>query len=1414
MAPKTALKSIRALLDTGEFSQAAAKAKEICEQEPRNYHSHLFLGLALDKLNNADASERAYIDAIKIKDDDKTAWQGLINLYGRLGSSKVDEYATAVKGLCHIFEIADDNVCAHAAVDKYIRFTKSHGTRSQYKNALSLLLPSSPLFKMLEGLIPHPSLTYLEVIEICEAEEKEFINREIGDRRTRLGARIDQVTTEVKLEAAKRSCLEELYRGIIDWTYDDEVRRRYEEKLLQRGYDHLLNLPNSRKAEQRKYVLKSANDMVIIHHPFELAWKVVLEWQDVDEISEMDVALLREYINLFPDVGLSKVLKGFLASEFSPFPDEELDSKDQNNESSHPEPIGIENQISGEDHILLMAEGLSKSSDSILSHRLMGEVYLALEEFQTSADVSRKGLMVVLELQKRTGLNLRNVTDSINTILATSLITYQSPKNHPEAKQIFEHILKRDRTSTKCLLGLGLIYEEDEDYQEAAVFLESALQRNPNNAKVRSELFWCKARSGDLQIAKDGLEDTLALIESAGSPWRDLKPTVLYRIGQCLWELDSSPAARKDRNRAYARFLQSIQSNMNYAPAYTSLGIFYADYKKDKKRARRCFHKAIELSSSEIEAAERLARDFANQGDWDLVEAISQRVVDSGKAKPAPGSKRKGKSWPYAALGVAEINKQQYIKSIISFQTALRISPHDYHSWVGLGESYHNSGRHISAIKAFQHAQALEDMLSESDKEHTWFARYMTANVLRELGEFPEAISIYKEVLDMRPDEFGVSIALLQTLTENSWKALESGTFGEAAELAAAAIETGILVAKHHLTSINLWKAIGDAFSIFSWVKSKSDLIPISQFRRFLEEQCDVEVFQILSDLDTIGSDIEYTFALLDNETGSSVSVVAAILAYKRALSASNADVHARAVAWYNLGWAEYQAHVYHRKESSETKTKQMGFLKASMCCFKRAIELEAGNSDFWNALGVVCTSLNPKVAQHSLVRSLHINDKSASVWTNLGALQLLQNDFQLANESFTKAQSADPDFSHAWLGQALIAYLIGELGEARELVTHAFTLGNASLVLPKRQYAVSVFDHLSSGSTSEDLSHLIQSLFALHQLHAQEPSNYPVEHLSALMAERLGDVFGSISSLHIVCSKVETEYESTKSVSALFRYSQAKSDMARAQLANLKYDGAAECAEAALNLSIEDGVFEYDSNAYHKLRLSAHLTAGLAYYYLKEMDKAIDMFREALQEANSSPDIICLLAQVLWAKGGEEERDVAREQLFDCVEQHPDHIKAVTLLGVIALLDADTDAIDAVESDLRNMRTESKISIQNRANISKLLAAISSVGSSRELGLPEEDTHIQQACNSVMISPGEPQGWKSLAVASSEAFPAAMAVRTALGNIPPHGLLGANDVSRAYSLKRTRQDALKAIMVAPWIVDGWEELRQCLAKT
>jgi superkiller protein 3 len=1395
-ATKTALKAAKAALDAHKYEDAVEQVRAVIALDSSNYNANVFLGLAYEKQGQNENSEAAYRVAIKTKGKDPLAWQGLVTLYEKQANEKLDPYHDTVIHLAELYMERDDRNRCQAVLDKYTNDAKKYGSRAQLKRSLEVYLPTGPLYEYLEGRVPQPALTYAKIADLTEAEEKERINTDIGQRRTRLGAKIDEVTADVKREVLESSQLEDLYGAVIDWTHDDDIRRQYEEKLLQHAYDTLVVSPVSRKAKRRQQVIKLAEGLVILKHPFLVAWQIKIGWEDVEEVDAIDVLLLRDFIELFPNEGLAKVLLAYLGSDISPFPQPQV-STDMDMEASENSAT-----MSAEDRLILMSEGIEESSSSILAHRLVGLYYLYLEEYESAAVTAREGQRKIQSESNRSGSSFERNSDAVGMILATALVHFQAPRHHPEASEIFENILRRKPTETSALLGVGLILEEQEDYAGAVAFLSRALQRS-TDPKIRAEAAWCKSLNGDNSTSLPELEACLPEMEGDDVRVRSLRAQTLYRIGMCIWNQDESNIARKSRDGAYARFLASLQADLNYAPAYTSLGVYYADYAKDKKRARKCFQKAFELSSSEIEAAERLAKSFAKSSEWDLVEVVAQRVIDSGRAKPAPGSKKKAVSWPFAALGVTQLNNQEYAKSIVSFLSALRTAPADYDCWVGLGESYHSSGRYVAATKALEQAQRLEDTSEDDSIRDNWFSKYMLANVKRELGEYDDAIAGYQAVLKTRPSEFGVSVALLQSLVEGAWHSVGLGFFGRAADAAKKAISVAHGIVTIHGEGFNLWKAVGDACSVFTYVQAYASTIPLKDLHSLLTAKNALSSYDLLADIDGIGQDVLRSLGQDEPDMTHLVrSIHVSILAQKRAIYACANDIHARAVAWYNLGWTEYRAQLCESEEAKALSRKDaFKHLKAAVQCFKRAIELEAGNAEFWNSLGIVTADLNPKVSQHSFVRSLHLNDKSARVWTNLGTLYLINEDRMLANEAYTRAQSTDPDYAQAWVGQGLLAAQLTDANEARTLFAHAFEIAGSSSTIIKRQYAVSTFDHLLLSPTSGSGTDVLQPLFALHQLRSQLSTNLPIQHLTSLFAERIGDYRDAISNLDLVASRLEADYETSESSVTLLRFAQAKTDLARSQLAEQDYEAAAENAETALSLSEEE---DHKSGAWHKVRLSAHMTGGLGYYHQGMMDQAIAMFRSALEETQGNPDIVCLLVQMLWAKGGEEERNVAREQLIDCLGKNPGHADAITLLGAIAVINDDRDTVKTVTADLHNLRTRDNLSTQQMSKVGQLITAIAVLFPENKDG---DLAELSEATTAVMLAPSKPHGWLQLASLSEDVYPAEMAVITATKAVPPGGTLDASHFSRAHSGTRRLDGAQRAIMVAPWVIYGWEAL-------
>lgn len=337
----------------------------------------------------------------------------------------------------------------------------------------------------------------------------------------------------------------------------------------------------------------------------------------------------------------------------------------------------------------------------------------------------------------------------------------------------------------------------------------------------------------------------------------------------------------------------------------------------------------------------------------------------------------------------------------------------------------------MAATKVFHQAEKLDAT--------NWFPKYMLANVQRELGEYEAACTGYRSVLDMRPAEFGVLAALSETLLASSWHYIETGFFGRAATAAVESLEVAKEIAKERPDAFNLWKTVGDCCLIFSWIQSLSSKLPKTLVTRLLAEDFDTNEFDILADVDGVGSATlgEASHTVVCDLT---TCINMGILAYKRAILASADDRHAHAVAWFNLGCGEFRAYI-------SLPQRLMGYRLAAIRCFKRAIKLEPGNHEFWNALGVAAGELNAKVAQHALVRALYINEKNARVWTNLGTLYTTQNDLQLANDAFSRAQSADPEYALAWVGQGLIASLLGDIDQALELFEHAFEISESSSV-------------------------------------------------------------------------------------------------------------------------------------------------------------------------------------------------------------------------------------------------------------------------------------------------------------------------------------------------------------------------------
>lgn len=267
---------------------------------------------------------------------------------------------------------------------------------------------------------------------------------------------------------------------------------------------------------------------------------------------------------------MGEVLQAFLDSEISPFPRQPA-AKDANYEGD--EVVATLDEI---DPVQVLAslnaslstkslytsktnryqDGLDKDSKSIICHRIRGDYCLFINEYETAVDTCRAGRKLLLEESRETGIALqkyflcflfasvhnshmiyRNL-DAIMATLATSLIHYQSPKYHDEAKTYFDAILGRNKSNITALFGVGLILEEQQYFREALEFFTKALEVHPQSLKISSEAAWCRVLMQDYEEGREGLERCLESITGVDAQARELKAQVLWRIGTCIWDAD------------------------------------------------------------------------------------------------------------------------------------------------------------------------------------------------------------------------------------------------------------------------------------------------------------------------------------------------------------------------------------------------------------------------------------------------------------------------------------------------------------------------------------------------------------------------------------------------------------------------------------------------------------------------------------------------------------------------------------------------------------------------------------------------------------------------------------------------------------------------------------------------------------
>ncbi|KAI7899235.1 uncharacterized protein BX663DRAFT_521900 [Cokeromyces recurvatus] len=1007
------------------------------------------------------------------------------------------------------------------------------------------------------------------------------------------------------------------------------------------------------------------------------------------------------------------------------------------------------------------SEGLDLVPNSLFGHLCVSQIYYESKEYETSLEYATQGRDLARKIKLETGYSMMNAVTSLEICMA-HCYRLLDKKYHGDAMTLYKQILQRNPDEVEALEGTGLILIEERRWDEAMEkFKKINEELDPLNHKAIIELGWICYEKGDYESA---IQYTTKAIEMANNI-----ADYYYRLGRIYWSME-------DTGNAFNYFMQAVKLDPYFASGFTYLGHYYREIKKDHGRAKKCYQKAYALNTLDSDAAFHLSDYLVAEHEEDKAEAIFIQMTESC---PKVG-------WAWRRMGYIHMNTHSYNEAIVCFQKALRTDTSDVRCWEGLAESYSKAGRYVASLKAFQRATQLDPTSIHAHHEQ--------ATVQQKVGLLDDAIQGFQKTLQLaeqqdKPNYIPSLVGLAEAYLEHAKEDFQAGFFGRSSDGCHHVLTTCLKGIKQDATVLMFWKLIGDACMFYRQIP-----------QHVIE--CNFELLQAIIHLsDTIdplklNNDMTHHWLneflsledvnSLDGTVALTIVFSCAAYAYKQAIVLSKNHQAIAPAYWHDLGFVYYQLGLLEPTTSS---------IELSIRCVQVALKLEPIESMYWNTLGVIAMSQKEdqkmlKMAQYAFIKAMEFNNKSAIPWTNYGFLCLTCKDYELANQAFEMAHGLDPEWISAWVGQAYAASLWKT--DAGDLFEHAFMSNGSSNALATIEasygYASTVYYQHPNDSNA-----VVMAIFALEKLTQKENKDAVALNLLGLLLERLGQYERAAEAFASAILALESNSQEENKDERLFKVH-----------ANL---GRVLCAAG----DFEGAIRIMANHAGDTLSVYSQLNAGIAYYFLDKLPESLSMFEMALNatvdDIELRQDVIVLLSKVLWALGGEEQRSVAKDQLFSCITENPTYLPAIFSLCVMGILEDDetltTAALQelakvpahvAYESDKEQLISWLFSKFYKLKNIGSMRALIKSVHQTPWLGLvwsrlSKEMVDNDHSIKQVIASSSLVMSHKSyIARLQSEAYEYAAL---------------ANNQDQAKSKKY----AQRSIMMAPWRLDAWKTL-------
>ncbi|KAF5308184.1 hypothetical protein FQR65_LT06364 [Abscondita terminalis] len=527
---------------------------------------------------------------------------------------------------------------------------------------------------------------------------------------------------------------------------------------------------------------------------------------------------------------------------------------------------------------------------------------------------------------------------------------------------------------------------EDEYLEEGVKICLGELNKNSNNSSVLVHLVSIKhvyITQCPIIPQTKNLNEALTVLESNVSETSEW----WCELGSLYWDLE-------EFEKCLVPFLKAAKLDPSSYLYFLWLGNYYSKF-NDLDKARRCYEKVCSIHPKCIEAVAALSKIYRAQKSWDANVTILQNLTN--------GVLNSENRWAWLQLGLNFLEQEDYVKATDTLRFVVRANPNDSYCWESLADAYVARGAYTSALKCYQ--KAIEII------PNSVYPLLQIANIKKALGEFAEACKDYESILYSNKTYIPALKGLAETFICQVRQYAKSQRLGLARDVAENALHKTILAIQERNDLACLWKLAGESCIAVAELPDRYCCMLVPQ--SFVK-----------------GGDGDGNTVLEREE----LFVLAERCYYKAVTLMQN-----NGMLWYDLASC-YFCHA----QSDTGNPKAEDYYSKAASIVEHCVTLDPDHWQHWNLMGVIHFSRDRKdyaLAQHAFIKAVTVDNNSAMAWCNLGTLYLVLGYAKLANEAYSQAQRADPNYVNSWIGQALIAESLG-IEDAMDLFRHSTLLG------------------------------------------------------------------------------------------------------------------------------------------------------------------------------------------------------------------------------------------------------------------------------------------------------------------------------------------------------------------------------------